>query len=115
MLSYLRLKRCGIVLVLACSAHSAELISKLQVGPNIISFKFSSRDGRKWLVVSSQFNIHSEYRFDLNVLERQNEELLVLDRCDSEMEGNRFNFTKRCHGSHEYDYPQVLQVRFCLY
>jgi hypothetical protein len=69
----------------------------------------SFREDRKWLVVSSQFNIHSEYRLDLNVLERQSGDLLVLDKCDGENE-DRFNYTRRCHGNHEYDYPHILQV-----
>ncbi|ROT65577.1 Exostosin-2 [Penaeus vannamei] len=69
---------------------------------------------RQWLMVSSQPNIHRDYREDLEaqLLEKhtQEKDLLILDKCVPFS-----NLTVRCRGSDMYQYPQVLSdAKFCL-
>lgn len=71
-------------------------------------------DSRRWLVVSSQINIHRDYREDLEaqLLDKktQHDDLLILDKCLPFT-----NLTVRCHGSQVFPYPQVLRdAKFCL-
>ncbi|KAG0712140.1 Exostosin-2 [Chionoecetes opilio] len=72
---------------------------------------------RQWLVVSSQVNIHRDYRDDLEAQVTQGSggrDLLVLGRCQGGGEGN---LTQRCRQGDTYPYPGVLRVRdakFCL-
>lgn len=60
-------------------------------------------------MVSSQPNIHRDYREDLEaqLLEKHTHEkdLLILDKCVPFS-----NLTVRCRGSEMYPYPQVLGV-----
>ncbi|XP_047485553.1 exostosin-2-like [Penaeus chinensis] len=69
---------------------------------------------RQWLMVSSQPNIHRDYREDLEaqLLEKHTYEkdLLILDKCVPFS-----NLTVRCRGSDMYQYPQILNdAKFCL-
>ncbi|XP_069936636.1 exostosin-2, partial [Cherax quadricarinatus] len=64
---------------------------------------------RRWLVVSSQVNIHRDYREDLEAQrldkKTQPDDLLVLDKCQ-----HFTNLTVRCQGSKMFVYPDVLRV-----
>lgn len=69
---------------------------------------------RQWLVVSSQVNIHRDYREDLEAQlldeDFQHNDLLILEKCFPFT-----NLTVRCHGSQMYLYPQILnEAKFCL-
>ncbi|XP_066901617.1 exostosin-2 [Halyomorpha halys] len=65
---------------------------------------------RKWLVISSQLNIHPEYYSELVQLSSNTNELLVLEPCH-----DMTNTSIRCHGSRMYHYPHILQRGvFCL-
>ncbi|CAA9999771.1 unnamed protein product [Nesidiocoris tenuis] len=66
---------------------------------------------RKWLAISSQLNINSEYANELLELAADHSDLLVLQPCQ-----NPGNNTVRCVGrSRTYFYPQVLQEgEFCI-
>ncbi|KAK8379154.1 hypothetical protein O3P69_019178 [Scylla paramamosain] len=71
---------------------------------------------RKWLVVSSQVNIHRDYREDLEaqvtqvMAEGSHSDLLVLEKC-----GPDVNLTQRCRGDQMYPYPGILrEAKFCL-
>ncbi|XP_014260737.1 exostosin-2 [Cimex lectularius] len=66
---------------------------------------------RKWLVISSQLNIHPEYTAELMEIAANNPKLLVLEACDGEI-----NSTLRCSGDKRtYHYPHILQRgEFCL-
>lgn len=72
-------------------------------------YQFSGK--RQWLMVSSQPNIHRDYREDLEaqLLEKhtQEKDLLILDKCVPFS-----NLTVRCRGSDMYQYPQVLSVSY---
>uniref|UniRef100_A0A0V0GAA6 Exostosin-2 n=1 Tax=Triatoma dimidiata TaxID=72491 RepID=A0A0V0GAA6_TRIDM len=75
--------------------------------------KVSEHIKKKWLVISSQLNIHPEYTAELLQLEEDYPtELLVLEPCEEPT-----NSTVRCHGGGKktYHYPHVLQrAIFCL-
>ncbi|XP_064118315.1 exostosin-2-like [Macrobrachium nipponense] len=69
---------------------------------------------RRWLIVSSQVNIHRDYREDLEaqMLDEgfKPDDLLLLDKCYPFT-----NLTVRCHGSQVFQYPQILnEAKFCL-
>ncbi|CAH1390204.1 unnamed protein product [Nezara viridula] len=65
---------------------------------------------RKWLVISSQLNIHPEYYSELLQLSSNTNELLVLEPCH-----DMRNASMRCHGTRTYHYPHILQRGvFCL-
>lgn len=65
---------------------------------------------RKWLVISSQLNIHPEYYSELLQLSSDTNELLVLEPCH-----DMTNASMRCRGSRMYHYPHILQRGvFCL-
>ncbi|XP_022237779.1 LOW QUALITY PROTEIN: exostosin-2-like [Limulus polyphemus] len=67
---------------------------------------------RKWLIVSPQINIHSEYREELEELKEEHPELLVLDEC---IPAKPDNATERCHDGETYFYPSILKnSTFCL-
>lgn len=73
--------------------------------------KISVKKARKWLVVSSQTNIHQEYVLELELLAEEHQELLILNKCSND----QFNVTVRCKGSRVYAYPQILaDATFCL-
>ncbi|XP_069179265.1 exostosin-2-like [Procambarus clarkii] len=65
---------------------------------------------RRWFVVSSQINLHRDYREDLEGQHKnkqmQHNDLLILDKCQPFT-----NLTVRCHGSKIFSYPEVLRVR----
>ncbi|KAK7476210.1 hypothetical protein BaRGS_00032564 [Batillaria attramentaria] len=71
-------------------------------------------EGRQWLVVSSQMGLHEEYKQVLRELQSQHPTtFLLLDACPDEQKP--WNYTRRCHGSTEYKYPEILQeATFCL-
>lgn len=71
---------------------------------------------RRFRVVSSQVNIHRDYREDLEAQVEQakiagtTDDLLVLGKC-----GHDTNLTQRCRGDQRYQYPEVLrEAKFCL-
>ncbi|KAK7068662.1 Exostosin-2 [Halocaridina rubra] len=69
---------------------------------------------RQWLLVSSQVNIHRDYREDLEAQlldeDIHQNDMLILDKCYPYT-----NLTIRCHGSEVYQYPQILdEAKFCL-
>ena len=67
------------------------------------------RQGRQWLVVSSQLGLHKEYRAVLQELQHNYpSSFLLLDTCPGEQKP--WNYTRRCHGNTEYKYPEILQV-----
>uniref|UniRef100_T1JB76 Exostosin-2 n=1 Tax=Strigamia maritima TaxID=126957 RepID=T1JB76_STRMM len=67
---------------------------------------------RKWLTVSSQTNIHYEYRQEFLGLHDEHPEFLVLDKCP---DGLAHNISFRCSDEHVYEYPKILQdSTFCL-
>lgn len=71
----------------------------------------SDETPRKWLVISSQVNIHFEYKQDFFALSDEHPEFLVLEKCSHLAQ----NLSFRCHGDEVYDYPQILQdAAFCL-
>ncbi|XP_054271182.1 exostosin-2 [Macrosteles quadrilineatus] len=67
---------------------------------------------RKWLVISSQVNIHPEYSMELQGLAETKPQLLVLEPCPGQT-----NTSLRCAGPSNtvYHYPEILQEgSFCL-
>lgn len=81
------------------------------VDPSMLSAN-SPSSAKKWYAVSSQTNIHFEYRQELLSVAEEHPELLVLDRCASHQSGN---YTLRCFGEEYHSYPQILQEStFCL-
>lgn len=68
---------------------------------------------RPWFIISSQVNIHRDYRDDLesqvNSADSSLHSLLVLQNCHPQ------NITKRCRNDEVYEYPQVLSVSYLLY
>lgn len=68
---------------------------------------------RDWLVVSSQINIHYEYRHELEDLAEEHPELLVLGHCSEDASSQNASF--RCRGGDTYSYPEILEdATFCL-
>ena len=66
---------------------------------------------RPWLVVSSQINLHPEYERELWHLAREHSELLLLEACTGNHQGN---YSLRCRDREVFHYPHVLQVqRMC--
>ena len=68
------------------------------------------------MIVSPQVNIHRQYREnlenqELDVSISSPNDLLVLHQCEPFT-----NLTKRCHGDDQFNYPEVLTVRYatCL-
>jgi hypothetical protein len=68
---------------------------------------------RPWLVVSSQINLHPEYERELWHLAQDHSELLLLEACSGDLQGN---YSVRCRGKEVFQYPHVLQVlrKCCL-
>ncbi|XP_069687765.1 exostosin-2 [Periplaneta americana] len=67
---------------------------------------------RPWLVVSSQINLHPEYERELWHLAQDHSELLHLEACTGDRQGN---YSVRCRGKEVFRYPHVLQrAKFCL-
>ncbi|PSN40914.1 Exostosin-2 [Blattella germanica] len=64
---------------------------------------------RPWLVLSSQINLHPEYERELWHLSQDHSELLLLEACTGEQQGN---YSVRCRGKEVYQYPQ--RAKFCL-
>lgn len=63
------------------------------------------------MVVSSQLSIDGYYLEQLKEMQANEQELLILDKCDEH------NYTKRCslNTNKEYDYPEILGLsNFCL-
>jgi len=69
---------------------------------------------RPWFLVSSQPNIHSEFRSVLKTIERSEIDFLLLEKCRHLPE--ELPVLTRCHGpEHRVDYPEILlQGKFCL-
>ncbi|KAJ4428121.1 hypothetical protein ANN_24135, partial [Periplaneta americana] len=65
---------------------------------------------RPWLVVSSQINLHPEYERELWHLAQDHSELLHLEACTGDRQGN---YSVRCRGKEVFRYPHVLQASFC--
>uniref|UniRef100_A0A146KMH8 Exostosin-2 n=4 Tax=Lygus hesperus TaxID=30085 RepID=A0A146KMH8_LYGHE len=76
-----------------------------------VPLRADSNTKRKWLIISSQLNINSEYTSELLELASDHSELLVLQPCETPV-----NKSVRCVGqSRTYFYPQVLQQgEFCI-
>ncbi|XP_077999813.1 exostosin-2-like [Glandiceps talaboti] len=69
---------------------------------------------RRFLAVSAQVGIHSDFRHQLNSMAMESENILVLDQCHSTTE-EILPMHKMCHGLHEFQYPQILQeATFCV-
>lgn len=65
---------------------------------------------RKWLVISSQLNIHPEYYAELLQLSSTSNDILLLEPCKDQT-----NSSVRCHGKRTFHYPHILQRGvFCL-
>ncbi|KAJ9582478.1 hypothetical protein L9F63_003171, partial [Diploptera punctata] len=80
--------------------------------PVVTQLSSDSFHGRSWLVVSSQINLHPEYERELWHLAQDHSELLLLEPCTGEQQGN---YSVRCRDKELYHYPQVLQLaKFCL-
>lgn len=70
------------------------------------------RFARPWLVVSSQINLHPEYERGLWHLAQDHSELLLLQACTGDYQGN---YSMRCRSKEMFQYPHVLQrAKFCL-
>ncbi|KAG8263793.1 Exostosin-2 [Homalodisca vitripennis] len=70
----------------------------------------SANPNRRWLVVSSQVNIHPEYSMELLGLAETRAELLVLEPCPDQS-----NTSLRCSAGTIYSHPHILQEgSFCL-
>nr|CAG4634630.1 EOG090X01LY [Alona affinis] len=66
---------------------------------------------RPWLVISSQPNIHNEFREAVTELATEHPSFLVLHSCSS----NALDMKIRCREEEKYSYPEVLQNgTFCL-
>lgn len=61
---------------------------------------------RPWLVISSQPNIHEEFRETIAEMAAEHPSFLVLDTCASKV----LDTTIRCRDDELYSYPDVLQV-----
>ncbi|XP_070534965.1 exostosin-2-like [Ptychodera flava] len=69
---------------------------------------------RKFLAISAQMGIHSDFRNILNNMSSKGENILVLDKCQV---GNEdiSPMEKMCHGLRQFNYPHVLQeATFCI-
>ncbi|EDO39195.1 predicted protein, partial [Nematostella vectensis] len=64
----------------------------------------------KWQVISTQVNIHEEFRKSVDKLASKSHEYLVLGLCPKP-----HTVSKRCRGKKMYDYPHIMQrATFCL-
>nr|XP_002119284.3 exostosin-2-like [Ciona intestinalis] len=69
---------------------------------------------RKWLLISSQTNIHPEFRQELETLASSSSDFLLLDKCRNVPEDVPLQFT-RCKNDEQKKYPEILQEgTFCL-
>jgi len=66
------------------------------------------RSERRWLAVSSQIGLHSDYMTDLELAERRSpSDFLLLRRCRH----RSVNMSERCDDKMiVYQYPHILQV-----
>ncbi|KAG8269752.1 Exostosin-2 [Homalodisca vitripennis] len=88
-------------------AHSAKVSTGNKIGNAAQS---SLANPRRWLVVSSQVNIHPEYSMELLGLAETRAELLVLEPCPDQS-----NTSLRCSAGTIYSHPHILQEgSFCL-
>ncbi|XP_022293438.2 exostosin-2-like [Crassostrea virginica] len=72
----------------------------------------SNLESRKWLLVSSQMGLHSEYKEVMSSVAASEKRFLIMDKCG---DGKNWDFLKRCQGSVEYKYPDILQdSKFCM-
>ncbi|XP_067013455.2 exostosin-2 [Anabrus simplex] len=70
------------------------------------------KGAKSWLIVSSQTNLHPEYMRELWHLAQDHSDMLLLEACTSDLQGN---YSVRCRGDEVYQYPHILQqARFCL-
>lgn len=65
------------------------------------------RESRKWLLVSAQVGLHSEYKEVMFEVAASEKRFLIMEKCT---EGKNWDFKKRCQGTVEYTYPDILQV-----
>ncbi|XP_066265789.1 exostosin-2-like [Branchiostoma lanceolatum] len=69
---------------------------------------------RPWLIVSAQTVIHMDFRAELDAVARDNDDVLVLDRCNDLPEGIPAH-RRRCKEDRVYNYPDILQeATFCM-
>lgn len=72
----------------------------------------SNLESRKWLLVSAQVGLHSEYKEVMFEVAASEKRFLIMDKCT---EGKNWDFKKRCQGTVEYTYPDILQdSKFCM-
>ena len=68
--------------------------------------RVAERHERPWLVISSQPNIHMEFRDVVEELATEHPSFLVLDSCSA----NALDIKSRCREEETFLYPDVLQV-----
>ncbi|XP_061193502.1 exostosin-2-like isoform X2 [Saccostrea echinata] len=72
----------------------------------------SNLESRKWLLISAQVGLHSEYKEVMSEVAASEKRFLIMDRCGDD---KKWDFTRRCQGSVEYKYPDILQEsKFCM-
>ena len=83
-----------------------------------LSGKYSKHSFRPYFLISPQQNIHWEYRSLLKVLEAENSNFLLLEKCKNFAQAHELDkiTPSRCdHNQYKYVYPDILmQGRFCL-
>ncbi|XP_048767289.2 exostosin-2-like [Ostrea edulis] len=83
--------------------------------PNLqnVNFKHKSNlETRKWLLISAQVGLHSEYKDVMFEVAASEKRFLIMDKCGDE---KKWDFTRRCQGLVEYKYPDILQEsKFCM-
>lgn len=64
---------------------------------------------RSWLAISSQLNIHDEFRQSLMDLSSEHPSFLLLGRCAS---AEPTDVQRRCRDDVVFSYPDVLKVKY---
>lgn len=74
--------------------------------PLAAELKSQNTEDRSWLVISSQPNIHEDFREIISEMAAEHPKFLLLDSCTS----NPLETKIRCRDQNKYDFPEILLV-----